>query len=155
VQQVILCPELLLREKSILLKRSLMRTTLMIVVGNPLPEESGRVEEETKPLPVAIQQHHGELTFDIVGMATHEIVLRIPGLKQHNPEVTGSYEYSNLSDVITQFTFSLRIGSVRWWIRDRVETPLQDANLQSHKRTITTSPTRQTLAKVSWATKSD
>ncbi len=60
---------------------------LVVVDGNPLPDENGRVDKETKPLSIAIQQHHEELTFDIVGMATHDIVLGMPWLKQHNPEV--------------------------------------------------------------------
>ncbi len=63
---------------------------LMVIDGNPLPDGNGRVDRETKPLPVAIQQHHEELTFDIVGMATHDIVLGMPWLKQHNPEVDWS-----------------------------------------------------------------
>jgi hypothetical protein len=60
---------------------------LVIVDENPLLDGNGRVDKETKPLPIAIQQHHEELTFDIVGMATHDIVLGMPWLKQHNPEV--------------------------------------------------------------------
>ena len=51
---------------------------LVVIDGNPLPSEDGRVDTETKPLPVATQQHHEELTFDIVRMATHDIVLRMP-----------------------------------------------------------------------------
>jgi hypothetical protein len=51
---------------------------LMIVDENPLLDENERVNRETKPLSIAIQQHHEELTFNIVGMATHDIVLRMP-----------------------------------------------------------------------------
>ncbi len=60
---------------------------LVVVDENPLLDGNGRVDKETKPLPIAIQQHHEELTFDIVGMATHDIVLGMPWLKQHNLEV--------------------------------------------------------------------
>lgn len=41
---------------------------------------NGKVDKEPKPLPVAIQQHHDGLIFDIVRMATHDIVLEIPWL---------------------------------------------------------------------------
>ncbi len=51
---------------------------LMIVDENPLPDENEKVNRETKSLPIAIQQHHEELIFDIVGMATHDIVLEMP-----------------------------------------------------------------------------
>jgi len=51
---------------------------LMIVDENPLLDENERVNKETKPLSIAIQQHHEELTFDIVRMATHDIVLGMP-----------------------------------------------------------------------------
>jgi hypothetical protein len=51
---------------------------LMIVDENSLPDENERVNRETKPLSIAIQQHHEELIFDIVGIATHDIVLKMP-----------------------------------------------------------------------------
>jgi hypothetical protein len=51
---------------------------LVVVDGNSLLDENKRVNRETKPLSVAIQQHHEKLTFDIVGMATHDIVLGMP-----------------------------------------------------------------------------
>jgi len=50
----------------------------MIVDGNPLPNENERVDKETKPLSIAIQRHHEKLTFDIVEMAIHDIVLGMP-----------------------------------------------------------------------------
>ncbi len=50
---------------------------LVVVDENPLLDENERVNKETKPLSIAIQQHHEELTFDIVGMTTHDIVLRM------------------------------------------------------------------------------
>ncbi len=51
---------------------------LMIVDGNPLLNENKRVDKETRPLSIAIQQHHEKLIFDIVEMATHDIVLGMP-----------------------------------------------------------------------------
>jgi len=59
-------------------RKKLDAYNLMIVDGNSLPNGNERVDKETKPLPIAIQQHHEELTFDIVGMATHDIVLGMP-----------------------------------------------------------------------------
>ena len=102
--------------------------------GNPFTARDGRVDEETKPLPVAIQQRHEELTLDIVGMASHDTVLGIPWLKEHNPEVDWKKRVVKSKDVTTQCTSSLRIGSVRWWMRGRNETQSQDAK---------TSPTQQ------------
>ena len=60
---------------------------LMVIDGNPLPSGDGRVVNETTPLPVATQQHYEELTFDVVRMASHEIVLGMPWLRKHNPTI--------------------------------------------------------------------
>ena len=46
---------------------------------------SGNVNRETIPLDVAIQQHHEEITFDVIRMANHYIILGIPWLKKQNP----------------------------------------------------------------------
>ena len=45
---------------------------------------SGNVNRETIPLDIAIQQHHEEITFDIVRVANHYIILGIPWLKKQN-----------------------------------------------------------------------
>ncbi len=60
---------------------------LVIVDGNPLIARNERVNKETKSLSIAIQQHHEKLIFDIVGITTHDIVLGMSWLKQHNLEV--------------------------------------------------------------------
>jgi len=60
---------------------------LVVVDGNPLPNKNERVNKETKSLSIAIQQHHEELIFNIVKIITHDIVLGMPWLKQHNLEV--------------------------------------------------------------------
>ena len=57
---------------------------LSVVDGSQLET---RVDKETEPLPVAIQQHHEELTFDVVPMASHDIILGMPWLKTHNPNI--------------------------------------------------------------------
>ena len=51
---------------------------LIVVNRNPLSNGNERVVEETRPLPVAIQHHHEEITFDIVQMTTHDIILEMP-----------------------------------------------------------------------------
>ena len=48
---------------------------LVVIDGNPLSSEDRRVAEETRPLPVAIQQHHEELTFNILQMINHDVIL--------------------------------------------------------------------------------
>ena len=54
---------------------------LIAVDGSRLPD----VDSETIPLPMAIQQHHEEVTFDISDMASHDVVLGMPWLEKHNP----------------------------------------------------------------------
>ena len=83
---------------------------LVIVDGNPLPDGNERVDRETKPLPIAIQQHHEELTFDIVGMATHDIVLKMPWLKQHNSEV----DWNTRVLKFEQCDHAIHIQSTHW-----------------------------------------
>ena len=43
-----------------------------------------RINKETTPLSVAIQQHHETLTFDVVFMINHDIILDMSWLKTHN-----------------------------------------------------------------------
>ena len=47
---------------------------LIAVDGSRLPD----VDSETIPLPMAIQQHHEEITFNISDMASHDVVLGMP-----------------------------------------------------------------------------
>ena len=48
---------------------------------------TGRVDEETASLPVTIQRYHKEITFDVVGIATHHVILGMPWLNKHNPGI--------------------------------------------------------------------
>ncbi len=50
---------------------------LIIVDRNLLSDGNRRVDEKTKLLPIAIQQHYKKLIFDIVEIVTHDIVLEI------------------------------------------------------------------------------
>ena len=60
---------------------------LFIVDRSTLPDGGGRVEEETTPLQTRIYQHQEELQFEIVRIASHEIILGIPWLKTYNPVI--------------------------------------------------------------------
>jgi hypothetical protein len=60
---------------------------LIVIDGSPLSTKDGRVDRETMPLPVAIQKHHKKLTFDIIQMATHNVILGMPWLELHNPTI--------------------------------------------------------------------
>jgi len=44
----------------------------------------GSVDEETTSLPFTIQRHYKEMSFDVIGMATHYIILGMPWLEKHN-----------------------------------------------------------------------
>ena len=48
---------------------------------------TGRVDEETTSLPVAIQRYYKEITFDVVGIATYYVILGMPWLNKHNLEI--------------------------------------------------------------------
>jgi hypothetical protein len=45
------------------------------------------ISKETVPIRIAIQQHNEEASFDVLEMATHDIILGMPWLKKHNPVV--------------------------------------------------------------------
>jgi hypothetical protein len=56
---------------------------LIAVDGSSLPD----VDSETIPLPMAIQQHHEEITLDVLDTASHDVVLGMPWLEKHNPVI--------------------------------------------------------------------
>ena len=56
---------------------------LIAVDGSSLPD----VDNETIPLPLALQSHHEEIVLDITDMASHDVVLGMPWLKKHNPVI--------------------------------------------------------------------
>ncbi len=49
----------------------------IVVDRNLLLDRNKRVDRETKSLPIAIQQYYEKLIFDIVRIATYDIVLEI------------------------------------------------------------------------------
>jgi hypothetical protein len=46
-----------------------------------------RVSEETLPVKMSTQRHHEDITFDVVELATQDIYLGMPWLRQHNPSM--------------------------------------------------------------------
>ena len=60
---------------------------LIAIDGNPLLEQDGQVVRETKPLLLEIERHHETISFDILAMARHDVVLGIPWLHLHNPMI--------------------------------------------------------------------
>ena len=60
---------------------------LVAVDGQLLADQNGEVDRETEPLEVITQRHHETLTFDVIRMANHDIVLGMPWLRKHNPTV--------------------------------------------------------------------
>jgi len=61
-------------------------TDLIVIDGSELPSQ-GRVDQQTSPVRLQIAEYQENLTFDIVKMATHDIVLGRPWLQQHNPSI--------------------------------------------------------------------
>ena len=65
---------------------------------------SGDVNRETIPLDVAYQRHHEEITFDVVRMANHHIILGAPWLRKQNPIIdwkTGVLTFRETDSVIS------------------------------------------------------
>ena len=53
---------------------------LIAVDGSRLPD----IDSETIPLLLAIQRHYEEITLDVLNTASHDIVLGMPWLENHN-----------------------------------------------------------------------
>ena len=71
------------QNKGIATRKKKDRYKLITVDRSSLP----KVDSETIPLPLAIQQHHEEVVLDVTAMASHDIVLGMPWLKKHNPVI--------------------------------------------------------------------
>ena len=60
---------------------------LMVIDGNSLPSDDGRVRYETTPVTLVMSDHEEKLSLDTVRMASHDIVLGAPWLQHHNPSI--------------------------------------------------------------------
>ena len=79
---------------------------------------SGNVNREIIPLDVTIQQHHKEITFDIVRVTNHCIILGIPWLKKQNPIIDwkrGVLEFRETGNV----TSSVRMHRQRLIVHEK------------------------------------
>ncbi len=63
-------------------KRKTRQYVLVVANGKEI-----RVSDETLPIEMATQQHHEDITFDVVELATQDIYLGMPWLRQHNPSM--------------------------------------------------------------------
>ena len=61
--------------------------SLMTIDEDSLKGNDEMIIEETIPLTMTFQQHHEELTLDVVRMISHDVVLGMPWLKLHNPNI--------------------------------------------------------------------
>ena len=67
---------------------------LTAVDGSDLPQ----VNQETVPMSVVVQGNREKIVFDIVPMSRHVVILGMPWLRQHNPQVdwkTGRFTFSH------------------------------------------------------------
>ena len=67
----------LVERKEYSTRKKLDAYNLVVVDENPLIAGNEKVNRKTKPLSIAIYQHHEKLIFDIVKMVTHDIVLEM------------------------------------------------------------------------------
>ena len=59
---------------------------LHVANGQPMPDEA-RITHEVTGVTLRIQEHQEEMTFDVFGLATHDIILGLPWLRKHNPQI--------------------------------------------------------------------
>src|SRR3569833_2597133 len=60
--------------------------SLDTVEGSAIRYDEGMVQRETAHLPIAVQNHHETLRFDITDIGDHPMILGIPWLRKHNPK---------------------------------------------------------------------
>jgi len=60
---------------------------LHTVDGTPVSHGNGRVTMETRPGMMQIDEHRETIRMDITDTARHDIILGIPWLREHNPQV--------------------------------------------------------------------
>ena len=65
----------LVDKKGLLIQKKKNAYNLVVIDGDPLKSNDEMIIEEIIPLTIAFQQHHEELTLDIVRMINHNVVL--------------------------------------------------------------------------------
>ena len=71
-------------KKDLLTQKKKNAYNLMTIDEDPLKSNDEMIIEEIIPLMMTFQQHHKELTLNIVRMINHDIVLGMLWLKMHN-----------------------------------------------------------------------
>ena len=61
---------------------------LLVVDGRPI--KSGAVTHETATVTMLVQEHQEEISFDITSIGAYPIILGLPWLSSHNPEINWS-----------------------------------------------------------------
>jgi hypothetical protein len=49
--------------------------------------EETRITHKVTSVTLNIQKHQEKITFDVFGLATHDIILGLPWLRKHNPRI--------------------------------------------------------------------
>lgn len=104
----------LVNKANIWTKRKHNPYELVTATGGTVAQEG--ITRETVPTKIAIQQHNETLTFDVLGMATHDFILGMPWLKKHNPVVDWRAKQLRFQDGLI----------VKAYVPGRFQTGIQD-----------------------------
>ena len=59
---------------------------LHVANGEPMPNEE-RITHEVRQVTLSIQEHEEKIDLDVFGLATHDIILGLLWLQEHNPRI--------------------------------------------------------------------
>ena len=59
---------------------------MRVVNREPIPQES-EITYKVSSVPITLSQYYKEITLDILGIATHDIILGLPWLRKYNPKI--------------------------------------------------------------------
>jgi hypothetical protein len=59
---------------------------LHVANGQPMPG-GNQITHEVTGVTLSIQDHQEKLDLDVFGLATHDIILGLPWLREHNPRI--------------------------------------------------------------------
>jgi hypothetical protein len=49
--------------------------------------DEARITHEVNKVELRIQEHQEVITFDVFGLATYDVILGLPWLREHNPRI--------------------------------------------------------------------
>jgi predicted aspartyl protease len=61
--------------------------TLAMVDGTAIGQGDGKIVTETAPVRMRIGSHEERISLDVAEIGTHQVILGIPWIKRHNPEI--------------------------------------------------------------------